>query len=409
MHDTAQFDGMIGPQNLLALVKNTAPFLFDSAVTPDEVVPAGSNLMDLGKHPRGFLRILRQAENFHGTPTPSTEDRQNYFALCLACHHATVATFVPTDVDSKIRGILWRQNEDQATLRRRFDFVLDAMNWELKGISTRATELSGVGPVSGHNGEMLGVLAGGLGSFLFIGDTEYAEKAAAAIDAELRREVHEFRHVLGMKGQEIELLKISMSLLHNVGDLDQGISFWKHREPFDGFRALFGKLGHENTRPYGGGFVVAGALYKNIMASEGHRHYPLREVKCLRKSSDLLLPLGPFFDDWGAIIGRHPTLDDEERAEILSALLQGCKKIPGQKGYFRAIAGIANATESSFERICKLMPASSRSLAKDPEVKKKISVSKVSFESGMRKQAQAALSAIHPRAIQELRTVTYAP
>ena len=41
-----------------------------------------------------------------------------------------------------------------------FDLALQWLTWDISGISTRATELSGVGPVSGHNGEMLGVLAG---------------------------------------------------------------------------------------------------------------------------------------------------------------------------------------------------------------------------------------------------------
>ena len=303
-----------------------------------------------------------------------------------------MATFVPTDVDSKIRGLLWQRREDKEILRRRLDFVLDAMNWSLAGISTRATELSGVGPVSGHNGEMLGVLAGALGSFVYNGDQEYAEKAAEAIDAELRREVHELRYALALKGGEIELLKICMSLLHNVGDLDQGISFWKNSADYAGYRKRFGKLGHENTTPYDGAFVTAGALYKTLLASEGHRHYPLREVKALRKSRHLLLPLGPFFDDWGAIIGSHTVLSDEERAEVLAALLQGCKKIPGQQGYFRAIAGMSDACGGRFERIVKLMPTSCRSLAKDPEFKKKIALPKLSFESSYRKRAQSILA-----------------
>lgn len=394
MHELAQFNGMIGPLNLLGLVRNTAPFLFEPSIALS--AKPGQRLIELGADPLGYLHILHNAHNLPASNDPSVEDREDYFALCLACHHATVATFVPTDVDSKIRGVLWHRREDKEILRRRFNFVLEAMNWSLDGISTRTTELSGVGPVSGHNGEMLGVLAGALGSFVLNGDTEYADVAAEAIDAELRREVHELRYALSAKGQEIELLKICMSLLHNVGDLDQGISFWKNNDAYAGYRKRFGKLGHENTTPYEGAFVVAGALYKTLLASEGHRHYPLREVKALRKSRDLLLPLGPFFDNWGAIIGRHPSLSEEERAEVLSALLQGCKKIPGQQGYFRAIAGMAEACGGKFERICKYMPASCRSLAKEPELKKKIAVPKLSFESSYRKRAQTILAAHAP-------------
>lgn len=385
---------MIGPLNLLGLVKNTAPFIFEA----DSNLSAnpGHRLIDMGDHPLGYLHILQNAHRLPAGEKPSVEDYEDYFALCLACHHATVATFIPTDVDSKIRGILWQRRADRDILRKRFEFCLQAMNWSLKGISTRATELSGVGPVSGHNGEMLGVLAGALGCFIFNGDLEYAERAAEAIDQELRREVHELQHALALRGREIDLLKICMSLLHNVGDLDQGISFWKNGEAYAPFRKRFGKLGHENTSPYGGAFVVAGSLYKTLLASEGHRHYPLREVRPLRKSHQLLLPLGPFFDGWGAIIGTNSALNDEERAEVLAALLQGCKKIAGQQGYFRAIAGMIEACGGRFEQICKYMPASCRSLAKEPEFKKKFAVPQISFESSYRKRAQAILATQAP-------------
>jgi hypothetical protein len=394
MDDKAQFDGMIGPQNLLGLVKNTAPFLFEDTPQYKNDLPADTRLIKMGDDPFGFVRILQNAHRLRASSEPTVEEREDYFALCLSCHHGTVATFVPTDVDSKIRGILWQRPASKEVLRERFDFVLQAMHWDIPSISTRYTAHSGVGPVSGHDGELLGVLAGGLGALIFNEDEEYTEKAAAAIDAELRREIHEFMHVLKLKGQEIELLKISMSILHNLGDLDQGISFWKNREPFLTYKAKFGRLGHENAALYGGVFITAGALYKNIMASEGHRHYPLREVRALRKSRDLLLPLGPFLDDWGATIGRHPVLSDEERATVLTALVQGCKKIPGQLGYFRAIAGMAEACGGQFEKICKFMPASARNLIKEPDIKKKIAVSKVSFESSMRKRAQTVLAAL---------------
>lgn len=82
-----------------------------------------------------------------------------------------------------------------------FDLVLHALNWDLSRISSRTTELSGVGPVSGHNGEMLGVMAGALGAFVQYEDFEYARKAAEAIDAELKREAHEFTFALNQPGQ----------------------------------------------------------------------------------------------------------------------------------------------------------------------------------------------------------------
>ncbi|HYF51247.1 MAG TPA: hypothetical protein VEJ63_17665 [Planctomycetota bacterium] len=425
-----QFNGTIGPANLLSLVRNTAPFLFDGTIRWDDRASVPSTrLIDLANHPLGFLDILERAETLPAVDNPSTAQREDYFALCMACHHATVATFVPTDVDTKIRGVLWQQREDPEALRRMFDFTLQAMKWDVSRISTRWSAWRGVGPVSGHNGEMLGVLAGALGGLLKNGDAESAERAAQAIDDELKREAQEFRYVLEFaergrplplpppsRGGEnnsggppplprplstgagntsdaaIELLKLATSLTHNCGDLDQGISFWSNRDVYAPYRARFGRLAHENRDAYDGTFQIAAKLYKAVMSAEGHRHYPLREVRCLRRSPDFLLPLGPFFDDWGATIGRHKALNTDERAEVLAALISGCKKIANQQGYFRAISGMAEALGGEFENVAKRMPAALRNeLKNNAEIRRQIALKKISFESSMKKKALAAL------------------
>lgn len=390
MKQFPQFNGTIGPGNLLSLVRNTAPFLFDPAFGFPKPKARG-RLIELGGHPYGWLDILRAADELPATSNPSPEEREDYFALCLACHHATVATFVPTDVDSKIRGVLWQQRLDPASRRRMFDLVLNALNWDISRVSTRTTELSGVSPVSGHNGEILGVMAGALGTFVQHKDLEYAHKAAEAIDAELKREAHEFKFALNQAGREIDLLRLAMSLTHNCGDLDQGISFWSTNALYDSYRLLFGRLAHENTVPYGSMYQIAALLYKSLLASEGHRHYPLRDVHCLRRSPDFLLPLGPFFDVWGERIATHPALSTDDRAEVLTALLMGCKKIKGQVGYFRAISGFAHGA-SLLEKFASLLPGSIRHELRTPEVKRQVELSKTSFESSMRKWALQVLS-----------------
>lgn len=386
------FKDMIGPRNLVGLIKNTAPFLFEGAFAEGVSAPTEERLAELSGGPLGFLSIIHNAERLRETAEPSPEEHLDYFALCLAAHHATVATFVPTDVDTKIRGILWT-TRDKELLRRMFAVALDAYAWDVKPISTRWTDRSGVGPVSGHNGEMLGVLAGALGAFLREGDTEYAEAAADAIQKELERELHEFYYVLKERNQEIEILRLSMSIIHNLGDLDQGISFWKNGPQYAPFKARFGRIAHENTAVFGGRFNLPAALYKKIMSSEGHRHYPLRGVKGLRRSPELLLPLGPFFDPWGETIGAHEALTIEDRAEVVTALVTGCKKIKGQLGYFRALAGFFRTLRGRVEALTEQMPASARNDLKDPEIRRHIAMPQVSFESTLRKQTQAIVSA----------------
>src|SRR5262249_18094079 len=140
-------------------------------------------LIELGGSPKGFLRILANWERILSPSLSPEEQLQEYFAFCLACHHATVATFVPTDVDTKIRGIVWRESNDVGVLRPMLRLALDARVWSEEGISVRA-----VRGVSGHNGEHWSVVAAGLGRLVELGDTAPAEEAQAAIETEIDRE-----------------------------------------------------------------------------------------------------------------------------------------------------------------------------------------------------------------------------
>lgn len=357
----------IAPQTLLAQVHSTAPFLEDRLPPPE---PA--RLIDLGDSPDGFLRVLASWENILSDGAPRDEQLQDYFALCLACHHATVATFVPTDVDTKIRGILWRESRDLETLRGMLRFALQARQWTEEGISIRA-----VRGVSGHNGEHWSAIAGGLGRLLELGDVTAAEEAQTAIEAEIDREENVFDTVVREIGAELDLLRLSMTLAHNRGDLTQGMGFWKRTPLTAPVQA------HFSTR---GRFAAAVKIYQHTgLSAEGHRHYPLRPVKVLRRSPATLLPLCPFLDEWGAVVARL-----EERHEVLEALVVGCQKVQGQQGYYRAIAGMREAGSAAFERAASRMSNGAQRLLRAGEMRKLIDVPRASFESMMRKRARAA-------------------
>ena len=179
------------------------------------------------------------------------------------------------------------------------------------------------------------------------------------------------------------MLRLAISLTHNCGDLDQGISFWSQHESLRDARKRFHRLAHENAAPYDGTFQIAARIYREMLSPEGHRHYPLRAVRALRTSAELLLPLGPFLDDWGAVLAKHPILSSEDRTEIVAALITGCRKIAGQQGYFRALAGFEAASSRNFNDACALLP---RALARDlKEFRPKISVPRVTFESPYKK------------------------
>src|SRR5450759_2484629 len=94
-----------------------------------------------------------------------------------------------------------------------------------------------------------------------------------------------------------------------------------------------------------GRFPLAVRMYQFTgLSAEGHRHYPLREVKALRRSPATLLPLCPFLDEWGRVVAQL-----EESHEVLAALVTGCRKVTGQQAYYRAIAGMRAASPGAFE------------------------------------------------------------
>jgi len=359
----------IAPGTLLSQVRSTAPFL-------DARLPAreAARLVELGGTPEGFLRVLASWENILREGLAPAEQLQDYFALCLACHHATVATFVPTDVDTKIRGIVWRESRDPETLRPMLRFALQARGWTDAGISVRA-----VRGVTGHNGEHWSAIAGGLGRLLELGDTAPAEEALAAIEAEIDREQAVFDAVAHEPNAELDLLRLSMTLAHNRGDLTQGMNFWK-RTPLTA-----PVQEHLSTR---GRFALAVRIYQHTgLSAEGHRHYPLRPVKALRRSPATLLPLCPFLDEWGAAVAEL-----EERHEVLEALVAGCHKVEGQQGYYRAIAGMRAAQPGDFERTAGRMSNLAQRMLRSAGLRRLIDVPRVSFESMMRKRARAALA-----------------
>jgi hypothetical protein len=328
----------------------------------------------MGNSPDGFLRILANWQNILRAGLTPEEQLQDYFALCLACHHATVATFVPTDVDTKIRGVAWRESRDPDVLRPMLRLALAARVWTEDGISVRS-----VRGVSGHNGEHWSAIAAGLGRMLEVGDTASAEEAQAAIEAEIDREQAVFEEVAAERDAELDLLRLSMTLAHNRGDLTQGMGFWKQTPLTTPLMA------HLTAR---GRFELAVRIYQHTgLSTEGHRNYPLRPVKALRRSPVTLLPLGPFLDEWGGVVAQL-----EESAEVLAALLMGCKRVQGQQGYYRAIAGMLAGSSAAFERMAARMPNSARSLLRDAEMRKLINVPRISFESMMRKRARTALA-----------------
>ena len=208
-------EGFIAPRGLLDLVRNTVPWL-------DRTAPDDRPLEILAGGPLGFRAVLgamaaRSASEpvtAAGATAPETPGSAggdaatlDYFTLCLAAHHATVASFVPTDVDSKIRGLLWRRVQTRELLERMWTVTQRFCLWDVDAVSRRTVAVEGFGVLSGHDGERLSVLAGALARAMALGAGDIAAEAETAIDLELQREADAFRAATGTKGVEIEALE----------------------------------------------------------------------------------------------------------------------------------------------------------------------------------------------------------
>lgn len=386
------FGGFIGPRTLALLVEVAAPYLFDGAAK----LPAssGARLHEHAFHPLGWWSVLRRVELLPAQSEPDAAARTDYFALCLAAHFASVASYVPTDVDAKIRHALWFEHPPPHELARMRELALYLKHWDIRGVSARIVDVEGAGSVSGHDGERLSVLCGGMLAFEAAGDAEGARAFEDEIDAELEREARAFHTVLSARNREVDLLRLAAILTHNAGDVMQGLAAKSGRHVGLDAKHRFSDLARERFDRYGGAFGQAAALYRELLAPEGHRNYPLREVKFLRADPALLLPIGPFLDDWGALLARWPRWNAAQRAEIVSALVDGSRKVKGQESYYRALAGFASAHPGGIDarELAQHYASSVKRELKSHELRRKVELPRASFEASFAKRARSILA-----------------
>ena len=343
------FDGMIGPGQLLAWVASSCHWLADLPALPER--PS-----DVAAGPDGWRQALAAGRTLIGAqPSPTTRD--DYFVLCLAAHHATVGSYVPTDVDTKIRKALWRKVSGPV-LARRWQLATLARGWSTDSVSTRV-EPTLQGPVSGHDGEWLSVAVAALGAALSAQDQPMVDATRSWIHGELEREAAAYRSAESQATSSVaatlHLVRLAWILTHNAGDVDQGLLSWNDHSDLAADRVFLAELAHLDASRFAGVYNRAKAVYQ-VVAAEGHRNYPLRAVKELRRAPELLLPLGPCLEAWGRTIATTPLLTANERAEVLAALLQGIGAVRGQIGYHRALVGMATAP-GGLATLTKRLPA----------------------------------------------------
>lgn len=336
----SQFQGRgVAPAILLDQIRNTVPFIFaDKAV----------DLTRAEDHP---FRVITQL-----TGDPHRElGHLEYFELCLSAHWTTVGSFVPTDVDNQIRFKLWHPGTKVDELERMAELASSAFHWNFWKTSRRWVEAPARGDrISGIHGEWFSVMAAAYGA-LRKKSPDSAASVAGLIIRELYREADIYVELKKLR-DGVSLLKAATLIAHNLGDLDRVIEQWGVPEG-DALREAVFKAGHEGRARFGGVLFEAGQLNKQMMSDENHRHFALRAARCLRRSPEFLLPVAPFFDNWGRLLAKNPDLRLEEIGEVVEALVHGWEKLPTTVAYARAAAGILDAFPGGFKRLSDYLPA----------------------------------------------------
>jgi hypothetical protein len=313
----------IAPNLLLKDVENTSPYLFRG-----EIGLEGKNRSYLAKlfFYKKNLKVLKHI------------GLTEYFYLCMSAHWATAGSFVPTNVDNQIREGLWKHGEIGAHIERMTKITIDSWLWDYSEVTNRKCYNPKNGQVmSTHEGTWLSVAIGAYCALIKNQRPALAQDVADVILSEIEKE-HKLLHELREIRDHINFLRSTALMAHNFGDLDRVIDQWAM--PLDDpFRLRIYKLGHQLNESYSPLFVYAGQVNKNFLSVENHRHMSMRQARCLRRSNNFLIPVGPFMDEWGESLGGSEELTMMEKGEIVAALFEGHKRQDHAYGYSRAFSG----------------------------------------------------------------------
>lgn len=358
-----EFPRGISPAILIDHVKNTTAYIFEDSFIPNAHQPFITNLKnaDLALKQHGALELSHSA----------------YYELCLSAHWTTVASFVPTDVDNQIRFRLWYPTLPIEELNSMVVLIKKALSWDTTTLSTRfVTGPKDQNILAGHGGEWFSVAVAAYGATRRR-LPEQSEEMRSIILAELSRQADVFNQFRACK-DGIGSLKAATTIAHNLGDLIRVMDMWQF-EPDDLLRTEVEKLKLPDA--LNGALHIMALLNTQYMAVENHRHFALRKPKILRKSSDFLIPIGPFYDEWGSRIAKHPLISEEELGDIAEALVDGWVYLENSVGYARALSGIENSIKGGLTQLCKLVPKRIAKTLTTGKLRTQISVSRERFES----------------------------
>lgn len=317
----------IAPNLLLKDVENTAPFLFKGEINLE------------GKERAYLAKLVFYKKNLNALKHINLTE---YFHICMAAHWATAGTFVPTNVDNQIREGLWKHKDILGHIDRMGRITIDSWKWDYEQVTNRKSYNPDNGQVmSTHEGTWLSVAIGAYNALVKHKKSELAQEVADVILAEIDKE-EKLLIELREKRDHINFLRSTALMAHNFGDLDRVIDQWDMALD-DPFRKRIYKLGHELNENYSPVLAYAGQVNKRFLSVENHRHMSMRQAKCLRRSYRFLIPVGPFMEGWGQILGEAKDLSLAEKGEIVGCFFEGYKRQNQANGYARAFGGLIGA------------------------------------------------------------------
>jgi hypothetical protein len=329
----------IAPKLLLKDIEVTAPFLFKGELNTD------------GPQRAYLAKLVHYKKNPNAL---KTMDLGEYFHMCLAAHWSTAGTFVPTNVDNQIREGLWKHPDVNKHIERMGQLTVESWSWDYSQVTNRKSYNPHNGQVmSTHEGTWLSVAIGGYIA-LKRKNHPLAQDVADVILAEIEKE-EKLLIELRERRDHINFLRSSALMAHNFGDLDRVIDQWM-MEADAPFRLRIYKLGHQLNSSYSPILAYTGQVNKRFLSVENHRHMSMRQARCLRRSQRFLIPVGPFMDEWGRVLGSAPDLTPVEKAEVIAALFEGFNRQNKAMGYARAYRGFVNALPQGLETLVRELP-----------------------------------------------------
>ncbi|WP_412470218.1 MULTISPECIES: hypothetical protein [unclassified Halobacteriovorax] len=362
----------IAPNILLQHVENTAPFLFQG-----ELDTTGDKRAFLEKL-RFYKKNLKQLNNIN---------LAEYFHICISAHWATAGTFVPTDVDNQIRESLWKHGHISKHIDKMARLTIESWTWDYSQVTSRKAYNNDNNTVmSTHEGTWLSVAIGAYCALVKNRKTELAQEMADIILEEIKKE-ELIMQKLREERDHINFLRAAPLMAHNFGDLDRVMVQW-NMNPEDAFYKRIFKLGHQLNENYDPILVYTGKVNKEFSSKENHRHMAMRQPKCLRKSSKFLIPVGPFMDDWGRILGESDLLSMEEKAEIVTAFYDGYKRQDEAFGYIRGYKNLVDSIDGGLAALEMYLPFDLVAEMKKSEFSELAKLSREEFEADYKKRLE---------------------